>query len=142
MGAYRQTQTRQATSRTASPSTSPGFGCQAATTQASTEPIGRPHRSPIGGKELWVEDYDVWTGRLSDNTPGFWKAFAPGIEREAVHVGTEDPLWPLYAARAFHEGGRQLGKWRRDWTAASFPYGGAEIWLTTFEILVPGTQID
>jgi hypothetical protein len=96
----------------------------------------------FGGQELWVQDFEIWTGRLSDNSTGVWELFRPGIDREAVHVGTEDPLWVLYSARAFHEGGQQLGKWRKDWTAASFPYGGAEIWLTKFEILVPGTLID
>jgi hypothetical protein len=95
-----------------------------------------------GGQEVWVDDYEVWTGRLSDGSTGAWELFRPGMENVAVHVGTEDPLWRLYSARAFHEGGQQLGKWRQDWTAASFPYGGAEIWLTTFEILVPGNQLD
>ena len=48
----------------------------------------------------------------------------------------------FYAARAWHEGGLQLGKWRKDWTAASFPYGGGEIWVPNFEVLVAGTGFE
>ena len=94
-----------------------------------------------GGQEEWATDYAVWTGKLSDGSGGSWDPYQAGIESRAVQVGAE-PGAALYAARSFHEGGWQVGKWRADWTAASIAYGGQEIWVTKFEVLVPGQYFE
>ena len=94
-----------------------------------------------GGREVWVPNYYVWTGRLSDGSPGQWVSIDAAASFDPVWCGAESDLTPLYAARAYHEGSLQLGKWRKDWTLASIPYGGQELWLPA-EILCPGTQID
>jgi Protein of unknown function (DUF3421) len=98
-----------------------------------------------GGGEVWISSYEVWTGRLSDGSPGTWipsEDAQPGGYWDPVVCGREADGTPLYAARAPHDGGMQVGKWRQGWTVTSIPYGGKELWLSPFELLCPGTDID
>jgi Protein of unknown function (DUF3421) len=95
-----------------------------------------------GGREVWVPDYAVWTGHLSDGSPGQWVSIDAALRFDPVFCGAESDLTPLYAARASHGGSLQLGKWRKGWTAASIPYGGQELWLTSAEVLCPGVPLD
>lgn len=94
-----------------------------------------------GGREIWVSAYEVWTGHLSDGSPGQWVSIDAALSFDPVFCGAEGDLTPLYAARASHEGSLQLGKWRKGWTVASIPYDGQELWLAG-EVLCPGVPID
>jgi hypothetical protein len=89
-----------------------------------------------------VPAYDIWTGHLSDGSSGTWIYWEDLNGGSPVACGHEADLTQLFAARAKHEGGQHIGKWRRGSTAASIPYGGAELWLSRFEVLCPGTTID
>ena len=94
---------------------------------------------PYGGKETWVTDFEIWTGRLSNNMSGAWD---PPHIGKPVACGNEADGTPLYAARAWHQGGLHLGKWRKGWTSAAISYGGAEIWVPKFEVLNEYQYID
>ncbi|MEV4093202.1 DM9 repeat-containing protein [Streptosporangium saharense] len=101
------------------------------------------HRAaiPHGGQEVWADGVEVWTHRLSDASGGVWNV-PSGSPGDAVVCGHEADGTPLYAARAYHDGGLHLGKWRADWTAAAIPYGGQELWVSRFSVLHPGQYID
>lgn len=87
-----------------------------------------------GGAELWPSDAaEVWLGRVPNGGEGVW--LPPDRAQNGFMVGYEADTTPLYAARVAHAGGVHIGKWRRDWTAASLSYGGKEIWLGGFEVL-------
>jgi uncharacterized protein DUF3421 len=94
------------------------------------------------GAEVWVDAYEVWTGHLSDGSPGQWVRIEDALSFDPVVCGHEGDLTPLYAARVHHGGGLQLGKWRKGWTVASIPYGGQELWLAGAEVLCPGVPLD
>ena len=90
---------------------------------------------PYGGKELWVSDFEIWVGKLSNNYVGSWSRH--DLHRDdTVACGNEANGTPLYIARAKHEGGLHRGKWRKDWKQAAISYGGLEIWKSDFEVLV------
>ena len=84
----------------------------------------------------------IWTGHLSDRSSGTWIYWEDLNGWSPVECGHEADGTPLYAARAGQAGGEQIGKWRRGWTVASIPYGGAEVRSPRFEVLCPGTTID
>ena len=107
---------------------------RAAYRSESTEQTGRGLRSP------WVDDYEVWVGHLSDGSGGVWNP--PNDTAGAVQCGNEGDGTPLFAARANHDGGWHIGKWRKDWTAAAIPYGGSELWIDQFEVLCPGQYFE
>jgi DM9 repeat len=94
-----------------------------------------------GGREVWVPEFYVWTGLLTDGSPGQWVPI-PAEGFDPVWCGAEHDLTPLYAARVHHAGSLQLGKWRKGWTAASIPYGGQELWLAGADVLCPGVPLD
>jgi hypothetical protein len=96
----------------------------------------------FGGAEEWVADPKVWVGNLSDGSPGSWCVPDQVADTSWVPVGNEADGTVLYAARAWHNGGHHVGKWRADWTVASIPYSGAELWLGGFEILCTGVDFD
>jgi hypothetical protein len=93
-----------------------------------------------GGAEIWLDDYEVWYGRLSDSSGGVWNS--PDNVGDAVACGHEADLAPLYAARARVNGSLQLGKWHKGWRAAAIPYGGTELWIERFEVLCSGTYFE
>lgn len=94
---------------------------------------------PYGGKEVWTAEFEVWVPPLSNKAGGAWSTTPVN---NAVAAGNEADGTPLYPARAWHEGGLHLGKWRADWSAASISYAGAEIWAPKFEVLTASTYID
>lgn len=95
---------------------------------------------PYGGSEVWVDQYEVWVGKVSDGSGGVWNP--PNNASDAIACGRENDGMELYAARARHEGGWHIGKWRRDWKAAAIPFGGAEVWINRFEVLCPGQYFE
>ena len=96
---------------------------------------------PYAGQERWVSNYEVWVGKLSpDNAGGVWDK--ANVNNAALVGGHEADGTPLYAARAWHEGGLHLGKWRADWTAASISYAGGEVWVGQFEVLSDGQYFE
>jgi len=65
-----------------------------------------------------------------------FRAGRGGLPANARQAGFESSHEILYVARAAHEGGVHVGKYRRDWKAASISYGGAELWLDGYEVWV------
>lgn len=85
---------------------------------------------PYGGDEVKVNSYEVYCGG------GTWIEASGGIIPEgAVACGYEANGEPLYAARAWYEGGLQIGKVRPGFDGANIPYGGDEITVNSYEVL-------
>lgn len=89
---------------------------------------------PYGGREEKVFNYEVFMG------PGVW-VFAEGgrIPMNAVAYGYEASGETLFAARAFLNGGLHPGKVRPAFGAANIPWGGAEVKVPRYEVLVLGS---
>jgi len=89
---------------------------------------------PYGGAEHKVNPYQV----LLD--AGRWVAAKGGaIPPGAVPAGFEGPAdggETLYVARAHYEGGLHPGKVRPAFGAANIPYGGKEVKVFEYEVLV------
>ena len=86
---------------------------------------------PYGGKEIKVTDYEV----LMEE--GRWvKASGGRVPDGAVVAGFEADGKPLFVARAAYQGGIHQGKVRLEFGAANIPYGGNEIKVTNYEVLV------
>lgn len=102
--------------------------------------IGRDWQSaliPYGGKEIPVNEYEVYTGI------GVWIAVSGGaIPSNAIAAGREADGRQLFVARASYQGGVHIGKTRADWNFAAIPYGGREINLPQYEVLVTALTLD
>jgi hypothetical protein len=55
---------------------------------------------------------------------------------DAVQGGHEANGTPLYVCRARHLGGVHIGKFRADWRGCNIPYGGRELTLNSYQVLV------
>lgn len=87
---------------------------------------------PFGGRELYLENYEVYTGT------GTWvQASVRGLPTTAIRGGQEADGTPLYIARALIENGRHPGKVRAN-AAACIPYGGIEKIIDHYQVLVSG----
>ncbi len=90
-----------------------------------------------GGKEILVEDYEVFTGT------GRWvPASGGGCPPGAVRAGREADGTPLYIARGRWQGSLTPGKLNRSNRNACIPYGGEEITLSDYEVLVADDDDD
>jgi hypothetical protein len=86
---------------------------------------------PYGGNEVKVPDYEVLMER------GNWVPAAGGqVPTGAVPAGKEADGTVLYVARARYAGGLHQGKVRPAFKAANIPYGGHEIKVHDYEVLV------
>jgi hypothetical protein len=86
---------------------------------------------PYGGKEIKVTDYEV----LMEE--GRWvKASGGKVPDGAVVSGFEANGEPLFVARAAYKGGIHQGKVRLAFGAANIPYGGNEVKVPDYEVLV------
>lgn len=86
---------------------------------------------PYGGIEVKVNPYQVLCGSFR------WVAATNGaIPDGAVICGKESNGTPLYVARANYEGGVHPGKVRTEFGAANIPYGGIEVKVNPYEVLV------
>ena len=87
---------------------------------------------PFGGKEVSSVEYEVLM------EAGLWVAGDPGgkIPIGAVVCGEDGDGAPLFVARAPLNGGLQPGKTRAGWGKASIGFGGKELFLSPFEVLV------
>lgn len=86
---------------------------------------------PYGGDEVKVNPYEVWCG------PGKWVSARDGdVPDGAIKAGQEADGTPLYACRAEHANGVHPGKVRKAFKAANIPYGGKEIKVNPYEVLV------
>jgi len=86
---------------------------------------------PFGGKEISVGTYEVLM------QAGIWIAGSNGqIPDGAVVCGREENGNPLFVARANVGGGVHPGKIRFDFGAAFIGFGGQEIRVQTYEVLV------
>ncbi|MEZ4777386.1 MAG: DUF3421 domain-containing protein [Bacteroidia bacterium] len=84
-----------------------------------------------GGQEIKVEEYEVYCGG------GKWVTASEGqIPDGAIVVGIEVTGAPVYAARAFLEGGLHPGQIRSGQGGALIPYGHKEHLLKVYEVLV------
>jgi hypothetical protein len=86
---------------------------------------------PYGGEEVKVNPYEVLMGAAH------WKPAVNGnIPDGAVVAGHEKDGQPLYVARAVYMGGVHPGKVRLAFGAANIPYGGEEVKVNPYEVLV------
>jgi hypothetical protein len=86
---------------------------------------------PYGGKEVKVNPYEVLTGK------GKWVAASNGdVPDGAIICGWEANGTPLYVARANYKSGVHPGKVRKEFGAANIPYGGQEVKVANYEVLV------
>lgn len=86
---------------------------------------------PYGGNEVKVNPYQVLVG------PTKWEAAENGeIPLGAIVAGREADGSPLYVARAEYAGGLHPGKVRPEFGAANIPYGGKEVKVSCYEVLV------
>jgi len=86
---------------------------------------------PYGGKEVKVNSYEVFVG------PVRWEKAQDGaIPEGAIAAGHESNETVLFVARAEYEGGVHPGKVRPEFGGANIPYGGQEIKVNPYEVLV------
>ncbi|HEX2927083.1 MAG TPA: DM9 repeat-containing protein [Ruminiclostridium sp.] len=86
---------------------------------------------PYGGKETYVNPYEVLVGK------GKWVAALNGaIPDGAIICGWEANGTPLYTTRAKYQSGVHPGKVRKEFGAAAIPYGGQEVYVHEYEVLV------
>lgn len=86
---------------------------------------------PYGGKEIKVNPYEVLMQE------GRWVKASDGkVPLGAVVAGYEANGEPLFVARAKYEGGLHQGKVRLAFGAANIPWGGKEVKVKDYEVLV------
>ncbi len=88
---------------------------------------------PYGGKEVNAFQYEVFVG------VGRWQKMESengDIPSNAMIAGHEKDGTPLYVARAVYGGGLHPGKVRPGFKGANIPYGGKEITISQYEVLV------
>lgn len=86
---------------------------------------------PYGGNEVTVADYEVFCGKAA------WEHASDGqIPDGALKLGEEANGDPLFAARASYQDGVHIGKVRLDFRGANIPYGGKEVAVNPYEVLV------
>lgn len=54
----------------------------------------------------------------------------------AIQGGHEGNGQPLYICRAQHGGGLHIGKFRADWQGCNIPFGGRELTVNRYQIMV------
>lgn len=88
-----------------------------------------------GGQEITVPKYEELM-----NVRGLdWHPTTGGdVPEHAVVVGNESNGEALYAVRAWHADGLHIGKIRDGWSAASIAFGGQEIQVSNYKVLVLG----
>lgn len=92
---------------------------------------------PYGGNEIKVNPYQVLVGTAK------WVAAKDGqIPKGAVVAGREADGTPLYVARAEYACGLHPGKVRPEFGAANIPYGGKEVKVSNYEVLVYDEEAD
>jgi hypothetical protein len=83
------------------------------------------------GNEVKVNPYEVLIGK------GKWVTATNGeIPDGAIICGKEADGTPLYVARASYQGGVHPGKVRKEFGAANISYGGNEVKVNPYEVLV------
>lgn len=88
-----------------------------------------------------AQDGDYGTHDGSYSTPEECKATFENYSNTTYRVGAPHALEmgkKLYVAQAVINGSVQVGKVRSDWTKASIPYGGREIWVNNFKTCSSG----
>lgn len=87
---------------------------------------------PWGGIEESIECYEVFVGN------GRWVQVKDGnVPSGAIKAGYEsDGIPPLYIARAYYRGGLHPGKIRKEFGGAYIPWGGKEVKVNPYEVLV------
>lgn len=89
-----------------------------------------------GGKEITISNYEVLVASANS-----WVTVQPGaaFPANALPVGHESDGSPLYAARVAYSGGVHLGKVRASFNGGSIGYGGLEVTVTPYDVLVSYT---
>jgi hypothetical protein len=85
-----------------------------------------------GGQEIMVPSYEVLISDGQTRTP----AFGDNVPAAALQIGREKDGTPLYAAIVPYLNGVHLGKVRPGFTGASIGYGGKEVMVTSYYVLV------
>ncbi len=88
---------------------------------------------PFGGQEVTRPRYEVLVGTGFDWVPG-----NGGIPGGAVQGGYDIPPQspPLFVCQANYNGGMHPGKIRPDWTSCDISWGGQEIFVDAYSVLV------
>lgn len=88
---------------------------------------------PYGGSEVWLKDYQILV-----SVGGLKIELLPvsSVPENAVVGGYETTGTPLYPCIGAWQGGRHPGKTRRDWSTCSISFGGKEVHVTSYTVIV------
>lgn len=89
---------------------------------------------PWGGGEHLVRNYEV----LSTFGGDWVKDYAGHLPERAIKGGHESDGSPLYIGRVHFKGGVHVGKIRPELKGCYFSYGGSELCMAEYDVLVPG----
>lgn len=81
-----------------------------------------------GGKEVAVRSYEVLTA--------LWVDAANGDIPSDVYEGGSEGNQPLFVCRASYRGGTHPGKIRNDFGACNIGYGGQEVKVASYQVLI------
>ena len=87
---------------------------------------------PYGGQELKKTSYQVVVGQGGWT----WANFPGEVPNNAVFAGWEANGTAIAICRAAHNGGIHPGKIRAGFAGCNIPYGGREITIPQYEVLV------
>jgi hypothetical protein len=90
---------------------------------------------PFGGLENQVTSYDVL---VDPDHVGYEQVPLAGqLPAQALRGGTDSNGAPLYTCLGSFQGGVHPGKTRSDWGSCDISWGGAEHFVTPYQVLVP-----
>lgn len=114
----------------------PGQGLQVGKVRGDCWSTPDGMRYPFAGAEQWASNYQV-LGLTAAGESATWQAASNGhIPDGAVSVGFENDGTPIFAARAFYNGGQHCGKVRHGFQGAYIPWSGKEVAVLDYEVLV------
>jgi hypothetical protein len=88
----------------------------------------------FGGGEYWLTNYETLV-------PAWVTTSGGGIPQDSIPVGKESNGNPLFVCRANYGGGVQLGKLAQGYDGCFVPFGGSELHLPNYDVLVNPSRL-
>jgi Protein of unknown function (DUF3421) len=89
---------------------------------------------PFGGQEVTLPQYEVLVGTGFGWVPGSGGSIPGRAVQGGYDVPPQSP--PLFVCQANYNGGVHPGKIRSDWTSCDISWGGREIFIPAYNVLV------